>query len=354
MYYNKTNELYHHGILGQKWGVRRYQQKNGRLTAAGKYHVKEQRSKSSDDAQNGGLTDQQKKYLKTGAAIAAGLLVAYGGYKISTSPKVRALTTRVLYGSKDKRLSDIDATIEVMGPEIVRKEKMPDLFGQVGSSRLNELFGNFNRSSLDKNEIDDFFSSNENLRLGIEHEGLSKNCIACALQNALSKSGVRGYKARSSLQVDSTSGMVIKKGFSLSDVKDAFEGTEIKTARGKNWRDLKTELAELGEGAAGIIGTTRIDESGKRYRHAISFKVDNGRTVLADNQGANIMLDQLREDGIQESLARRMVYETLSDLSEDFLGKTSLFTSSPKDEVRFIRIDNATKVIPDKLDKLLY
>lgn len=30
------NELYHHGIKGMKWGVRRYQNKNGTLTAAGK------------------------------------------------------------------------------------------------------------------------------------------------------------------------------------------------------------------------------------------------------------------------------------------------------------------------------
>lgn len=31
-----SNELYHHGILGQRWGIRRFQEKNGDLTPAGK------------------------------------------------------------------------------------------------------------------------------------------------------------------------------------------------------------------------------------------------------------------------------------------------------------------------------
>lgn len=31
-----TDELYHHGIKGQKWGVRRYQNEDGTLTSAGK------------------------------------------------------------------------------------------------------------------------------------------------------------------------------------------------------------------------------------------------------------------------------------------------------------------------------
>ena len=61
--------LHHHGIKGQKWGVRRYQNYDGTITSKGK--------------QKKGLTDKQKKILKTaaitGAAFAGVALAAYGG-----------------------------------------------------------------------------------------------------------------------------------------------------------------------------------------------------------------------------------------------------------------------------------
>lgn len=42
---NTTDELYHHGVLGQRWGVRRYQNKDGSLTALGKKRATKLESK---------------------------------------------------------------------------------------------------------------------------------------------------------------------------------------------------------------------------------------------------------------------------------------------------------------------
>lgn len=44
---NCSNELYHYGVKGMRWGVRRYQNPDGSLTAAGKKRVSKKYKKAS-------------------------------------------------------------------------------------------------------------------------------------------------------------------------------------------------------------------------------------------------------------------------------------------------------------------
>lgn len=79
---NRT--LYHHGILGQKWGKR-----NGPP-----YPLKpEDHSKAEKEATKKKIqvSDNTKKAIKIGAAIVATGLIAYGGYKVGALDKLTAI-----------------------------------------------------------------------------------------------------------------------------------------------------------------------------------------------------------------------------------------------------------------------
>ena len=79
--------LYHHGILGMKWGVRRFQNKDGSYTSAGKQRYGSGINQKDSESKKG-LSDKQKTALKIGAGLVAGALVAYGGYSLAKSGKL--------------------------------------------------------------------------------------------------------------------------------------------------------------------------------------------------------------------------------------------------------------------------
>lgn len=76
--YNHTTELHHYGILGMKWGVRRFQKKDGTLTSEGKKRYDNDGDLNSDNPhEKKTLTTKQK--IAIGAVAATGALVVIGG-----------------------------------------------------------------------------------------------------------------------------------------------------------------------------------------------------------------------------------------------------------------------------------
>lgn len=89
-----SNSLYHHGIKGQKWGVRRYQKKDGSLTAAGK-------KRYGDDDQNEARSDTGKKIAKGLAVGAAVGLAAYAMHNPKSREAIMNIAGKTVSQLKD-------------------------------------------------------------------------------------------------------------------------------------------------------------------------------------------------------------------------------------------------------------
>lgn len=75
-----NNELYHHGVKGQKWGIRRYQNENGTLTAEGRRRYLEDTSAAGERKKL-----YTKKAVKSGIKTGIRTAGALGATKLATS-----------------------------------------------------------------------------------------------------------------------------------------------------------------------------------------------------------------------------------------------------------------------------
>ena len=122
-----NNYLYHHGIKGMKWGVRRFQNKDGELTPAGKDRHTKREQKRLKKAQKEWDRNYERNWYK-----------AYN--------KAADYANEVLIPAINKKYAKYDFRNRDNDPEIKKiyekyEQEYMDQFNEVYSMKLKEMFG---------------------------------------------------------------------------------------------------------------------------------------------------------------------------------------------------------------------
>lgn len=156
-----NNVLAHYGVLGMKWGVRRYQNKDGSLTSAGKKHYggNEKTKKEADPARQERL---RKVAIATGTALTVAAATAL---YLKNKDAVDGFVKK--YG--DQLLSNIKNTSDSVKKEVTAMNKVREAGKKVkadASAKAMKEYAQAHKSEILKsasklNRYKDYLSDDE-------------------------------------------------------------------------------------------------------------------------------------------------------------------------------------------------
>ena len=143
-YYN--NELYHHGVKGQRWGVRRYQNKDGSLTLAGKKRALKMQDEYTKFTDNPKYRDKQGNLTYAGRRKALKMKEQYSqltGKKLTRYPGVKKQNDQ--QGDSSKKKNPGEETLEEKRARLLKSNDPVELYKNRDILTTNELNERINR-----------------------------------------------------------------------------------------------------------------------------------------------------------------------------------------------------------------
>lgn len=281
--YNNAEYLQHYGILGMRWGIRRFQDKSGRLTAAGK-------KRYDDDPSNGApekastktpkevgdsfiekklgikLSDRQKTAIKIGAGVAAAALVAYGGYRLYNSDVGKPLRDQV-----DQFLNRFNEGYD--RETFKRTGKLTEHAKQDLSTRDYDSKLRFFKKAREYTPDEDLKAINEGMFQMTK--GGSNNCGLCTTAYELRR---RGYDVRANFAEQGRSVKTLSEFFKNADIQD--DAALANRTKSEWMAAIERRLLRQGDGARGNFGGQYAMGGG----HSIIYEVSKGKVIFRDGQ----------------------------------------------------------------------
>lgn len=343
-YWNDGTSLYHYGISGQKWGLRRWQNEDGSFNEAGKIRYGRIGSKKNKSLKDSKLNKNyrsneiniDKNKLKTAAKIgiaAAGTVLAiYGAQKIYegyTAERVFDPVTGLPLKPKNHTLED-DIRHQNPGAIYVPGFGMIDtIHGSTHNCALNTLNIEMNRRGYDTYP-------------GLSTSGLSPGQI----YSMWKKDGVNIWQ-------DSTIANDLVHEFSsdkydFDEIEKKILSTFPEGSRGNlNFQYGALSILPIPQSLKGKIMESGIFENVPLGGHSVAWEIENGKVVIRDGQ-IGLVKSSLKKHLRGAILDEDSAFGGLQMFRYDNLEPDMDYIN----ENKFLRTENNTKFIVDNIWKV--